>query len=288
MQDLDVVDGLHNAGTWLVRHQDVLLAYAVNIASAMVILFVGFLVARIAANAVTKLLVSRKIDLTVADFLAMIVRYAVIGFTLIAALGRVGVQTASVIALLGAIGLAAGLAFQNSLSNLAAGVLLVVFRPIRIGEFVDIGGSAGTVQKIQIFSTTLQASDGRTIVMPNSTIIAGKIVNYSREPLQRSEFIIGVSYDADVDHVMKVLRDVVNNADDRVLKNKPVVVVLNEMAPSSLNFLVRCWSTYNDSTQLYWDLMADFKRALDANGISIPYPQMDVRLVKANEQHTAQ
>ena len=143
---------------------------------------------------------------------------------------------------------------------------------------MDINGAAGTVLSVQIFSTTLKSSDGKIIVVPNGSIISGKIINYSREPMSRSQFIIGVSYDADIDEVFSVLRKVVE-AEPRVIQDKPIVVALNEMGASTLNIVVRCWTTYNDQTQTYWDLMAGFKRALDANNIGIPYPQMDVHIV---------
>lgn len=165
MEDLNVVDSINHAGTWLARNQELLLSYAVNIVAAIAILIVGMIVARVVSNTVNRLMLARKIDATVADFLSALVRYAVIAFTLIAALGRVGVQTASVIAVLGAAGLAVGLALQGSLSNLAAGVLLVMFRPFRAGEYVDLGGVAGTVLNVQIFSTTLRTADGKVVVV---------------------------------------------------------------------------------------------------------------------------
>ncbi|WP_312239668.1 small-conductance mechanosensitive channel MscS [Pantoea sp.] len=277
MEDLNVVDGISNAGNWLVRNQALLLSYAVNIIAAIAILIVGMIVARIISNGINRLLVARHIDATVADFLSALVRYGVIAFTLIAALGRVGVQTASVIAVLGAAGLAVGLALQGSLSNLAAGVLLVTFRPFRAGEFVDLGGVMGTVMNVQIFSTTLKSADGKYVVVPNGKIIAGNIINFSREPVRRNEFIIGVAYDADVDQVIKLLREVVD-ADQRVLQDRGVQIGLNELAASSLNFVVRCWSNSGDLQDVYWDLMKNFKRTLDAHGIGIPYPQMDVHL----------
>lgn len=188
-------------GHWLVRNQELLLSYAVNIVAAIAIVIIGMIVARIVSNTVNRLMVARKIDATVADFLSALVRYGIIAFTLIAALGRVGVQTASVIAVLGAAGLAVGLALQGSLSNLAAGVLLVMFRPFRAGEYVDLGGVAGTVLNVQIFSTTMRTVDGKIVVIPNGKIIAGNIINFSREPVRRNEFIIGVAYDSDIDQV---------------------------------------------------------------------------------------
>ncbi|OWS74546.1 mechanosensitive ion channel protein MscS [Pantoea sp. VS1] len=277
MEDLNVVDGINNAGGWLVRNQALILSYAVNIVAAIAIIIVGMIIARVVSNGVNRLLVARHIDATVADFLSALVRYGIIAFTIIAALGRVGVQTASVIAVLGAAGLAVGLALQGSLSNLAAGVLLVTFRPFRTGEFVDLGGVMGTVQNVQIFSTTLKTADGKIVVVPNGKIIAGNIVNFSREPIRRNEFIIGVAYDADVDQVIDLLRKVVE-ADERVLKDLGIQIGLNELAASSLNFVVRCWSKSGDLQNVYWDLMKNFKRTLDAHGIGIPYPQMDVHL----------
>ncbi|MFU9135554.1 small-conductance mechanosensitive channel MscS [Erwinia tasmaniensis] len=279
MEDLNVVDGINHAGGWLVRNQALLLSYAVNIVAAVAIIFIGMIVARVISRTLNKVLRARHIDATVADFLSALIRYAIIAFTLIAALGRVGVQTASVIAVLGAAGLAVGLALQGSLSNLAAGVLLVTFRPFRTGEFIDIG-VMGTVQSVQIFSTTLKTGDGKVVVVPNGKIIAGNIVNYSREPNRRNEFIIGVAYDADVDKVIALLREVVE-ADSRVLQDMGVQIGLNELAASSLNFVVRCWSSAGDLQNVYWDLMKNFKRTLDANGIGIPYPQMDVHLHQA-------
>ncbi|WP_370426728.1 small-conductance mechanosensitive channel MscS [Pantoea vagans] len=277
MEDLHVVDGLNNAGNWLIRNQALIISYAVNIVAAIAIIIIGMVIARIISNAVNRLLRARHIDATVADFLSALVRYGVIAFTIIAALGRIGVQTASVIAVLGAAGLAVGLALQGSLSNLAAGVLLVTFRPFRTGEFVDLGGVMGTVLHVQIFSTTLRTGDGKIVVVPNGKIISGNIVNFSREPVRRNEFIIGVAYEADVDEVIALLQQVVE-ADSRVLKDKGIQIGLNELAASSMNFVVRCWSNSGDLQDVYWDLLKNFKRALDSKGIGIPYPQMDVHL----------
>lgn len=277
MEDLNVVNGINSAGGWLVHNQALILSYAVNIVAAIAIIIVGMIIARVISNTVNRLLRARHIDATVADFLSALVRYGVIAFTVIAALGRVGVQTASVIAVLGAAGLAVGLALQGSLSNLAAGVLLVTFRPFRTGEFVDLGGVMGTVLNVQIFSTTLKSADGKIVVVPNGKIISGNIVNFSREPVRRNEFIVGVAYVADVDEVIALLRDVVE-ADQRVLKDRGIQIGLNELGASSLNFVVRCWSNSGDLQDVYWDLLKNFKRALDSKGIGIPYPQMDVHL----------
>ncbi|WP_113628119.1 small-conductance mechanosensitive channel MscS [Pectobacterium peruviense] len=275
MEELNT--GLDQAGNWLVTHQNLFLQYAVNIVAALVILIVGLVIARIVSGTVNKLMIKRSIDSTVADFLSALVRYGIIAFTLIAVLSRVGVQTASVIAVLGAAGLAVGLALQGSLANFAAGVLLVIFRPFRTGEWVDLGGVSGSVTQVQIFSTTLRTSDGKIIVVPNGKIIAGNIINSSREPDRRTEIIVGVAYDADIDVVKKLLGDIVA-ADDRIQHDKGVTIRLNEMAASSLNFVVWVWTTNGNAQAVYWDLLESFKRVLDEHRIGIPYPQMDVHL----------
>ncbi|ACS84367.1 small-conductance mechanosensitive channel MscS [Musicola paradisiaca] len=277
MEDLNVTESVNRLQHWLVDNQSLLLQYAVNIVAAFIILIVGLIVARIVANTLNRLMTARHIDATVADFLSALVRYGIIAFTLIAALSRIGVQTTSVIAVLGAAGLAVGLALQGSLSNFAAGVLLVIFRPFRSGEAVDLGGIAGTVIQVQIFSTTLRTADGKIIVVPNGKVIAGNIINSSREPDRRTEIIVGVAYDADIDVVKTVLGDIVA-ADKRIQHEKEVIIRLNEMAPSSLNFVVRVWTTNGDAMPVYWDLLENFKRALDQHKIGIPYPQLDVHL----------
>ncbi|MBQ4792027.1 small-conductance mechanosensitive channel MscS [Pectobacterium versatile] len=275
MEELNT--GLDQAGDWLVTHQNLFLQYAVNIVAALVILIVGLVIARIVSGTLNKVMINRSIDSTVADFLSALVRYGIIAFTLIAVLSRVGVQTASVIAVLGAAGLAVGLALQGSLANFAAGVLLVIFRPFRTGEWVDLGGVSGSVTQVQIFSTTLRTSDGKIIVVPNGKIIAGNIINSSREPDRRTEIIVGVAYDADIDVVKKLLGDIVA-ADERIQHDKGVTIRLNEMAASSLNFVVWVWTTNGDAQAVYWDLLESFKLVLDEHRIAIPYPQMDVHL----------
>lgn len=283
MEDLKMVNGVNQAGSWLVHNQALLLSYAVNIVAAIVIIIIGMIVARVVANGANRILRVRHIDATVADFLSAGLRYAVIAFTLIAALGRVGVQTASVIAVLGAIGIAIGMALQGSLGNLAAGILLVVFRPFRVGEYVDLGGVAGTVLNVQIFSTTMRSADGKIVVVPNGKIIAGNIINYSREPVRRNEFIISVASDSDIDQVKQLLTTIIE-ADDRILKDRELTVRLNELAAYSINFVVRVWSKSSDLQNVYWDVLERVKRDFDANGISFPNPQMEVHMIRPQEK----
>ncbi|MBV7406831.1 small-conductance mechanosensitive channel MscS [Enterobacter sp. ENT03] len=287
MEDLNVVDSVNGAGTWLVHNQALLLSYAVNIVAAIAIIIIGMIIARIISNGLNRLMLSRHIDATVADFLSALVRYGIIAFTLIAALGRVGVQTASVIAVLGAAGLAVGLALQGSLSNLAAGVLLVTFRPFRAGEYVDLGGVAGTVLHVQIFSTTMRSADGRFVVIPNGKIIAGNIINFSREPVRRNEIVIAVDYDADIDQVRKILTDIIES-DDRILKDREMTARMNELTTSSVNFVIRIWSNSSDLQSVYWDVLERIKKAFDANGIGFAHPHMDVNFKRVKEEKQAE
>lgn len=282
MEQLNVADQIGNAGGWLVDNQELLLSYAVNVVAAIAILMIGMVISRVVSGALNRVMKARHIDATVADFLSALVRYGIIAFTLIATLGRVGVQTASVIAVLGAAGLAVGLALQGSLSNLAAGVLLVTFRPFRSGEYVDLGGVAGTVLSVQIFSTTLRTSDGKIVVVPNGKIISGNIINFSREPARRNEFIISVSYDADIDQVKQILTDILK-AETRILQDREILVRVNELGASSVNFIMRAWSNSGDLQMVYWDVLERVKKELDANGIGLPYPQMDIHVNPAKE-----
>lgn len=286
MNEQLLTDGLNQATGWLANNQTLLLEYAVNIVAAVLILIIGLFVAKMAGKAVSRLLAIRGVDTTVSDFLSAIVRYAMIAFTLIAVLGRLGVQTTSVIAVMGAAGLAIGLALQGSLSNLAAGVLLVIFRPIRAGEYVVIGAAEGTVQTVQIFSTTLRSADDKIIVIPNGKVISGDIINVTREPNRRRDIIVGVAYNADIDLVKQILTDIVE-ADPRVQQDKGIVVRLNEMAPSSLNFIVRYWTVNGDFLSVNWDLLENFKRALDKHNIGIPFPQLDVHINSNGKQEHA-
>lgn len=285
MEELDVTESLSRMGQWVVNNEALLIQYAVNVVAAIIILLIGLLVARVLSKGISRVMVARGIDATVADFLAALVRYGIIAFTLIAVLSRIGVQTASVIAVLGAAGLAVGLALQGSLSNFAAGVLLVMFRPFRTGEFVDLGGVSGTVTQVQIFSTTMRTPDGKIIVVPNGKIIAGNIINSSREPDRRTEIIVGVAYDADIDQVKTVLGNIVA-ADKRIQHDRGVTIRLNEMAASTLNFVVWVWTTNGDAMAVKWDLLESFKRALDEHQIGIPYPQMDVHLHQTSSTST--
>lgn len=265
---------------WFNQNKDMIIDYVVQLGIAIIILIAGIILARIVSKILNKIMEVRNLDITVSQFLSSMARYTIITFTIIAALGHIGIQTTSLIAVLGAAGLAIGLALQGSLSNFAAGVLLVMFRPFRAGEYVDLGGIEGTVRGIQIFSTKLHSTDGKVIVVPNGKVIANNIINYSRNPHRRLQIMVSVCYESDIDQVKRVLTAVID-ADKRILHEKGVTVRLNEMAASSLNYVVRVWTKNADYAVVNFDLLENFKRALDKNNIKLPFPQLEVYMHNA-------
>lgn len=276
-----LVDSLAQAETWLTNNSDLFIQYGVNIISAIIILFIGNMIVKAVANSVAKVLESKQMDKAVVQFIHGLVRYLLFVIVLIAALGRLGVQTASVVAVIGAAGLAIGLALQGSLSNFAAGVLIVAFRPFKSGDYVEVGGVAGSVEAIQIFQTVLKTPDNKMVVVPNSSVIGGPITNYSRHETRRVDMVIGVSYKSDLKKTKQVLRETLEK-DPRILKDPDVTIGVHTLADSSVNFVVRPWVKTSDYWPVYFDNMQAIKEALDANGIEIPFPQMDVHLNKMN------
>ncbi|MEZ9265161.1 small-conductance mechanosensitive channel MscS [Vibrio splendidus] len=274
-----IVDGLSHAEQWLTNNSDLFIQYGVNIISALIILFIGNLIVKAVANSVSKVLQKKKMDRAVVEFVHGLVRYLLFVIVLIAALGRLGVQTASVVAVIGAAGLAIGLALQGSLSNFAAGVLIVAFRPFKSGDYVEIGGVAGSVDSIQIFQTVLTTPDNKMVVVPNGSVIGSPITNYSRHDTRRIDLMIGVSYNADLQKT-KALLTKICESDERVLKEPGVQVGVHTLADSSVNFVVRPWVSTAEYWNVYFDLMQAIKEGLDNEGIEIPFPQVDVHMNK--------
>ncbi|PSU46045.1 mechanosensitive ion channel protein [Photobacterium frigidiphilum] len=279
MTDNELTATVLSAGNWVADNQELLLQYAVNLVSAVLILFIGNIIVKTIANGVAKVLRKKDMDEAVVEFLHSLVRYLLFVIVLIAALGRLGIQTASVVAVIGAAGLAIGLALQGSLSNFAAGVLIVAFRPFKSGDYVEIGGVAGSVESIQIFQTILTTPDNKMVVVPNGAVISSAITNYSRHDTRRIDYVIGVSYNADLKKTKEVLTRVVE-ADPRVLKDPAPTIGVVALADSSVNFVVRPWVETGDYWAVYFDLLQAIKEELDKEDIGIPFPQMDVHLNK--------
>lgn len=277
----EVTAGISKFESWVSGNSDLLIQYGVNILSAVLILFIGNIIVKAIAGSVAKLLSKRDMDKAVVDFISALVRYLLFVIVLIAALGRIGVQTASVVAVIGAAGLAVGLALQGSLSNFAAGVLIVAFRPFKSGDYVEIGGVAGSVESIQIFQTILKTPDNKMVVVPNGSVIGGPIVNYSRHATRRIDFVIGVSYGSDLQKTKDVIYATLKE-DKRILASPDIKIGVLELADSSVNFVVRPWVKTADYWDVYFDSLQAIKEALDKEGIEIPFPQMDVHLDKVN------
>jgi small conductance mechanosensitive channel len=245
--------------------------------SALVIFIVGRWVARRLAGLVEKGMTRAGTDVTLIGFLRNIIYITLLTFVVLAAIAQLGVQTTSFIAVLGAAGFAIGLALQGSLANFAAGVLIIIFRPFKAGDFVEAGGIAGVVENIQIFTTTLRTGDNKSIIVPNGQITSGTIVNYSAKDTRRVDMVFGVGYGDDLDKVRRVIEDVLKS-DDRILEDPAATIGVLELADSSVNFAVRPWVKTADYWPVYFDIHENIKKRFDQEGITIPFPQQDVYL----------
>ena len=253
--------------------------YAANIALALAIFLVGKWLAGTLTNVVIALLKKSRMDDILITFVTSIVKALLMLFVTIAALNQLGVDTTSLIALLGAAGLAVGLALQNSLQNFAAGVMLIVFRPFKAGDFVELAGVAGVVENIGIFSSVLRTGDNRELIVPNGVIYGGIITNYSKRSTRRVDMVFGIDYDDDLKQAKELLRTIIL-ADERVLSEPEPVVAVSELADFSVNFIVRPWVKNADYWPVLWDTTEKVKLEFDAQGLSIPYPQMDIHIPK--------
>ncbi len=251
--------------------------YGLKLVGAIIIFVVGRWAARLLARLVGAAMTRAKVDETLVRFVKDLCYVAMLVFVIIAALAQIGVQTASFIALIGAAGLAVGLALQGSLANFAAGVLMLIFKPIRVGDFVEAGGTKGSVKEIGIFTTILSSPDNVRIIVPNNQVMSGTISNYTINGTRRVDMVIGVSYGDDLKKAKQVIERVLA-ADERILPDPAPVVAVSALADSSVNFVVRPWVKVADYWGVYFDLTAGIKVALDENGITIPFPQRDVYL----------
>ena len=256
--------------------------YGLNIITAVVIFIVGRWIAKGVRKIVKRMMTKANVEPILIGFTSNMVYIGLLAFIIIAALGRLGIQTTSFIAILGAAGLAVGLALQGSLANFAAGFLMVVFRPFRVGDYIEGAGVAGTVEQIQIFTTTLTTPDNKTIIIPNGKLTSDNIVNWTVKGTRRVDMVFGIGYDDDIDKARKIMEDVLAK-DERILKDKPTQIAVVELADSSVNFVVRPWAKVSDYWGVYMDAMENIKKAFDEQGISIPYPQQDVHLHQATD-----
>jgi small conductance mechanosensitive channel len=259
--------------------QNLATLYGLKILAAIFIFVVGRWIAKLIKKVIGRMMTRSGIDATIIPFVLDLTYVGLLLMVIIASLGALGIQTTSLIAVLGAAGLAVGLALQGSLSNFAAGVLIVIFRPIRVGDYFEGAGTAGTVEQIQIFSTTAKTPDNKVIVIPNGKLLSDNIVNYSIKEIRRVDMVIGVSYGDPIDKVKKVLTDILSR-DVRILKDPEPTIGLLQLADSSVNFAVRPWVKTEDYWTVYFDLHETIKKRFDEEGISIPFPQQDIHVYK--------
>lgn len=259
------------------------LGWAGNIAMALVILILGFTVAGWMSRAVRRILSkSGKVDPIVVGFFASFIRYAIIGFTLVAVLAEFGIETTSIIAVFGAAGLAIGLALQGTLSHLAAGVMLLFFRPFKIGDFVEVGTITGTVRDITLFTTDLATLDNKKVIVPNGNIWGNPITNYNANGTRRCETVMGISYSDDISKAQNVMRELIS-ADNRVMNDPALNIVVSSLGDSSVNLTAYYWTQSADFFATRMDMNKRLKEAFDREGIDIPFPHRTVIMHSASD-----
>ena len=253
---------------------------SLRILYASIIFFAGSWLAKFLSSLIATMLGSTDaIDDTISSFVKNVIYYAIMALVLIASLGQMGVQTASFVAILGSAGIAVGLALQGSLSNFAAGILLILFRPIKAGDYIEGGGTAGSVEEINIFTTHLATYDGKSVVVPNSKLSADVIVNYSKLENRRVDITIGVSYEASTDEVKTLLHSVLDK-EQRILTTPAADVAVSKLGSSSVDFMVMVWVQRADYFKVLFALNEAIKKAFEEHNIKIAYPQTDVHLYR--------
>ena len=261
--------------------QDMATDWGIKVLAALAIFIIGRWVAKGIRRGVRRMMERGDVDPIIIGFVGSITYIALLAFVVIAALGQLGIQTTSFIAILGAAGLAVGLALQGSLANFAAGFLMIIFRPFKVGDFIEGAGVAGVVKDMQIFTTTLKTGDNKTIIVPNAKIAGDNIINYSAEENRRVDMTVGVAYDADLSKVRDVINDIISK-DERILSDPPSQVAVAELADSSVNFIVRVWTKSGDYWAVKFDATETIKNRFDEAGIGIPFPQHDIHIVSGS------
>lgn len=246
---------------------------------AIVTLIIGFWIAGLIGRLANKAMQKREIDDTVRPFLVKILKVALKVMVLISVAGIFGIKTASFIAVLGAATFALGLALQGTLGHFASGVLILIFKPYKVGDAVEVQGALGVVKEVSVFNTIIHTFDNQKIILPNGIVTDGKITNISTLGTLRVEWSIGIGYEDDIDKARSIIRRLVEGH-EKVLKDEPIDCFLAELADSSVNFKVRCWTKTEDKWAVYFDIMEQVKKNFDAEGVSFPFPQMDVHMDK--------
>lgn len=268
--------------TIIPKLQELAVFYGIKIIIAVVIFIVGRWIAKALKNFIQQMMAKRNVETTIASFICNMSYATLMTIVIIAALNQFGIQTASLIAIVGAAGLAIGLALQGSLANFAAGFLMLIFRPFKTGDYIEGAGTQGTVEEIHLFTIQLKTPDNKTVIIPNAKLMGDNIINYSAKDKRRVDLVIGVSYSDNLSKVRQVLEDVLSK-DNRVLKDPAPTIAVMELGDNSVNFAVRPWAKTDDYWNVYFDLTEDIKKRFDAESISIPFPQRDVHLFEHKE-----
>ncbi len=273
----DPIRSVEDAANWIADNTDLIIAYTVKAVGALLILLIGYIIAAWLSRLTLSAMGRAKLDITLGKFFAKLVRWGVLALVFLGVLGFFGVETASFAVVLGAAGLAIGLAFQGTLSNFASGVMLLTFRPFKVGDVVNAGGVLGKVDEIELFTTRIDTFDNRRFILPNSSIFGATIENISHHPIRRVDVNVGVAYDADIDQTREVLRSAIDSLDTVLADPEPAVALL-ELGGSSVDWVCRAWVNAADFWPTKDALTRAVKMKLDAADISIPFPQMDVHL----------
>ena len=259
------------------------LEFGINIITAIAIFYIGKMIVGLLTRSLRKVMQAQEIDKTLESFVCNLVRMVLLTFVIIASVSALGIQTTAFIAVIGAAGLAIGLALQGSLSNFASGVLIVLFRPYKVGDWVEAAGVAGTIVEVQILTTVFKTGDNKSIIVPNGQVMNSIIINYSANDQRRVDMVVGVSYDDDLDKVRATLEDLIA-ADNRILDDPACTIAVAELADSSVNFIVRPWVKSGDYSGVKFDLTEAIKKRFDKEGITFPFPQQDAQLYSATAE----
>jgi len=257
--------------------ETMLIPWGIRIAVALAIFIIGRWIAKWLTGVLRKVMTRGKLDEMLINFLGNIVYMILLLAVVMAALDHLGIQTTSLLAVFGAAGLAIGLALKDSLANFSSGVMIILFRPFKVGDFIEAGGASGVVEEVRMFATILRTGDNREIILPNGQIYGGMIVNYSARDTRRIDLVFGIGYDDDIAKARQIMEGILKQ-DERILADPAPSIALGELGDSSVNFNVRPWVNSGDYWPVRADLLEKIKLAFDANGISIPYPQRDVHM----------
>ncbi len=255
--------------------QALLIPWGIRLGIALAIFIVGRWISRWLTNITRKLMTQSNVDTMLVNFTGNLVYTVLILVVVMAALDHLGIETTSLLAVFGAAGLAIGLALKDSLSNFSSGVMIILFHPFKVGDFIKAGGATGVVEEVRMFATIMRSGDNRQIIVPNGQIYSGTITNYSAHPTRRIDLVFGIGYGDDMAKAKKIIDNIMQQ-DERILSDPAPGIALGELADSSVNFNVRPWVKSEDYWAVHADLLEKIKLAFDANGISIPYPQQDV------------